>query len=126
MDRINGLSHIMESLRKQFTENATRANKGETSKRPKETSRSARTRRKISIKQLENRITERIQLLDRQSGEYSRQATHIFVESVIVWEFGEQILNDSRFPEMARAIVSTLDGDEKVRDKMQALIDKMV
>lgn len=115
----------MQSLRQQFSGNVSRANKTSDAQRTSESSRSSRSRKKISVKQLENKVIERIKLLDRNNRDFSNQAKQVFVELVLVWEFGDHIRNDLLFSEMSQTVLETFNSDENFRKKMQALIDKM-
>jgi len=125
MDRINGLNQLMRSLRQQFTDNANRSDKSAATQRSRDSSRSARSRKKPTIKQLENRVVERLNLLDRENGDFARQAKQVFIELVIVWEFGDQIQNDLKFPEMTRTVLEIFDSNVAIRGKLQSYIDKM-
>jgi len=68
---------------------------------------------------------ERLNLLDRENGDFARQAKQVFIELVIVWEFGDQIQNDLKFPEMTRTVLEIFDSNVAIRGKLQSYIDKM-
>lgn len=126
MDRINGLNQLMRSLRQQFTDNVNRSDKGGRTQRIRDNSRSiTRARKKPTIEQLENQVVERIKSLDRENGDFSRQAKQVFVELVIVWEFGDQIRNDLQFPEMTRAVMEMFESNTSIRGKLQSYIEKI-
>lgn len=121
LDRINGLNYVMKSLTKRFTDNISRSN---STKNDKTTSTNSRAPAECSIEQLESRIADRIGSLDGDDEHFSQKAVQIFVESVVLWEFGDQLLTDPRFPEMARQVSKSLREHDSLQTKIDTLLSQ--
>lgn len=123
MDPINGLNQIIEILRQRLQQGAERIGK-----RPAERKTSARAASKASkpaIEQLERRLVERLRSLDNDTAEPSRRAVRAFLESVLAWEFGEELLQDARFLEMARDIENQILSDPGLNQRLGALFKQL-
>lgn len=73
---------------------------------------------------LRTRIHERITGLDI-SGADRRTAGRVFLESVLAWEFGDDLIGDPRFDEMLREVHDTIDADPKLRNRFHELLQQI-
>ena len=125
MERINALTQIMQILQRQLSgpeTSKTRSTKKTTSSDNKAAERSAIST--SSIKHLESRIADRVKSLNEDDDQWYNKAGRIFVDSVLAWEFGEDIVQDSRFSEMSQKILQTLNTHQKTQAKLHSLLDK--
>ena len=123
MDPVNGLNRLMELLRRRMTETPSRVEK-----RAISTSRSAYTEQpsvKPSLAQLEAGIAERIKCVDPSDENYNTKATRIFIESVLKWEFGEELIQDTHFAEMVREVNNMFKSDPNIQKGFNALLTRM-
>jgi hypothetical protein len=125
MERINALTQIMQILQRQLSgseTSKTRATKKTTSAETNTTGQSAIST--TSIKQLETRIADRVKTINQDDDQWYNKAGRIFVDSVLAWEFGEDIVQDSRFTDMSQKILETLNTHQKTQAKLHSLLDK--
>jgi len=119
MDPIGRLNRLMETLRKQMAESAKRADAaGHQASDVRPQTRSERP----SIQELRSRIVERVRGIQSESGENRRRARRVFVESVVAWEFGDQLLLDNRFEDLVDQIEETFEMDTELDKKFHDLI----
>ena len=127
MERINSLTQIMQLLQRQFS--SKDASKTGTIKKTASSNNVTNDKSAISkttIKQLESRIVDRIKLINPDDKQWHNKAGRVLVDSVLVWEFGEQIVQDSRFTEMSQKILQTLSSHQKTEIKLHSLLEKFV
>lgn len=67
-------------------------------------------------------ISERVKALDPADPQRGRKAFRIFLESVLLNELGQELINDSAFYQMVDQVQQTMEQDEKIA----AAIDKAV
>lgn len=121
MDPINSLSKIMETLRRQASSGSDRLNQKQAqTKENNEVSRAS----KPNLKQLEQQIATRIIKLDQDDPNKFKKATKIFVESVLAWEFGTELLQDSRFSEIIKKVETTIEQEPKLKKELGELINQ--
>jgi len=122
MSRIDGLSQVMEVLRRQMAENAKKLEKGRTT--PSTISTDPNKVNKISAQDLQQRIRERLRPLGSTTG-YNQKAARIFLESVLTWEFGEDLVHDPRFTDLLNEINQTMETDAELKMRLQTLIQQL-
>lgn len=123
MDPINHLSKIAEQLRRQAVDTASNAGK-----RDKTTSGSsalAGSTGRVSVEELQQKIRDRIRNLGNAQSDRKKQATRVFVESVLAWEFGEEISSDPRFYTLVEHVQSAMESDASIGNSIDMMIDKM-
>lgn len=47
----------------------------------------------------------------------------VFVETVLLWKFGEKLQGDPTFSEMVSSVVAQISSDDSLRQELTALID---
>ncbi len=118
MSRIDGLTQVMELLRRQLsaTKSGPSVKKRAAAHRPPLT--------KASPQALKQRIEERLRGLDL-SGQGERHAARIFLESVLTWEFGEELANDPNFGQMVAEIDQLIQSNEELRATFTQMIQRL-
>ena len=122
MDPINGLSQIMRVLRERLAQKSSSSEKS--SAKSGAASPSRKSTSKAAPDEIMRRIGERIRALspdERRGG----KGIQIFVESVLVWEFGEELLQDPRFTEIAKEVQSSISENSTARDKLLSLLNQL-
>lgn len=127
MDPISKLNQLIEALRlRQQTIQSARAQRtttlAQTNRSTAKGSKSHLT--KASLEELNHRISERIQMLDPEERQGSK-AARIFVESVLAWEFGDDLLQSSAFSDYTKDIQSAMTRDPKLRTQFLALLGEL-
>ncbi|HEX7640606.1 MAG TPA: hypothetical protein VF472_00190 [Burkholderiaceae bacterium] len=71
-------------------------------------------------------IAKRLGALDRTDPERGRKAFRIFLESVLLNEFGEQLINDPGFYQMVDGIQMQMESNAEIAAIMQQAIAKLL
>lgn len=122
MDPIKGMNQIAQILRQKLAErNASHIKSSSGSDASPSRSAPARAP-KATVDDIKRKIGERIGALPDKERR-SPRAAQIFVEIVITWEFGEQILQDPQFTDLANEVVNAMVENPVVWEKMQTLLD---
>lgn len=109
MDPINPLDRLTSILRKRVAENA--GLKGKVASGQTDNAQQAAAQRNVSPEALRKRIEISVEALDPKDPERNRKATRIFVENVLVWQFGDGLLNDSRFVALVEEVQDALEQE---------------
>lgn len=121
MDPINRLNRLLETLRQQIAESSRRPN---TSRPQAADTSSSKGPAKLALPDLRRRIQERIQLepatLDGQ-----RRAKRLFLESVLIWEFGDGLMLDKQYQHMLDNIQAALEADPETDKQFSELIAEL-
>lgn len=123
MSRIDSLSQVMETLRRQLAESAKKLDRGGKSRAKSDTASISHGVSKIPAQDLQKRVRDRLQALG--DGASRQKAARVFLESVLTWEFGDDLVHDARFAEMLNEIDKTVEADPELRMQMQALFDQL-
>lgn len=81
---------------------------------------------KISQTELKKRITDRLKKTSPDTPQSIQKSKEIFLESVILWEFGENLINDPSFPVLIEKIRTTLDEDGQTSHNFERLIKQLM
>jgi hypothetical protein len=71
---------------------------------------------------VESIVRRRISALDRSSPESNALATRVFVESVLLGEFGEVLLADPGFAQMVGEVSASMREDPQLREQLDRLL----
>lgn len=88
------------------------------------TTSSGQTQKKKSIDELKSEIIDKLHGLNPETNNSSLK-TRIFIDSVLAWEFGEELLQDPAFDSISRDIVESITSDEDVYQKFQSVIEEL-
>jgi hypothetical protein len=81
---------------------------------------------KISQTELKKKITDRLKNTNPDDRQSMQKSKEIFLESVILWEFGESLINDPSFPVLINKIRITLDEDGQTSKNFERLIKQLM
>lgn len=110
MDPINPLAGLAEILRKRMSLEAV----GKGKPLAKTNSGAATTAGRPSTETLRRRWQNSVAAIDPLDPDRPAKATRLFVESVLTWQFGEALLNDPRFNDLADEVQAVLESDPKL------------
>lgn len=108
MDPINPLDQMTELLRKRMATEvsgkSTSVNKG------KSTSVSDKAiLGRISTGELNTKIVTQIKQIEPNDAQRNQKAMHIFLENILIWQFGDELLNDSDFSRLVSEVKEALE-----------------
>lgn len=118
MDPINRLNRLMETLRQQMATSTKRTETPTAENKPRAPLRSERP----SVEQLRVRIEERIRALPPNDPERRRQARRVFLEAVVAWEFGDQLLLDAEFTGLIDRLQETFAADPEIEQELDSVL----
>ncbi len=119
MDPINRLSRIIETLRQQMAESAKRPGPS----KPSSDEVRARNRSdRPSVEELRHRILQRVREIEPDNPDRGRRARRIFLESVVAWEFGDELLLDSQLDRLIDSLQQTFETDPELDIQFRELI----
>jgi hypothetical protein len=124
MEPISGLSQVMESLRRQLAESSARLEKGGRAGKHD----AAAKNRAASVgagPTLQKRIATKIRALNPDDPGWERKAGKLFLETVLLDEFGDQLMNDPSFSQLVDEIAQTIEGQAETKQKMAALVKSL-
>jgi len=120
MQPVENVSQVMQILRRQMAENLERlrgsGRLADTGVPPPATSvaRTAPTLRQAAER--------RIKSIDPDDPHYLEKATHMFVESVLLAEFGERLVNDPEFRDLILNVQSAMLADAELESDLRRLV----
>lgn len=122
MDPVNGLGQIVQVLRKKLADTSTSAPiKSNTSRKSTGTK---STQKKSSPEEIKKKIGELIQAIP-ESDYTDAKATTVFVEVIVTWELGDEILQDPKFGELTREVAKLITGNRELQEKMSQIIKQL-
>jgi hypothetical protein len=130
MDPINKLTKLLEVLRLQQTNAGSATSKklasapGVKQANPHSAS-AGKIPAKLNLNQLSRRIAERINRLPLEDRQSSKKAVHIFVDSVLAWEFGEDILDTDSFSRYSTKVRETINSNTELTREFNLFIKSL-
>lgn len=122
MDPIN-LQRIVALLRQQAVTRTRTETKNKTSSPPPQTRKKSST---ADVRELEQNIIQRIKSLPQQSPDFSLDnASQIFIEAILTWQFGEDFAQDARFPELSREIRLMMQCEPMLEAQFQYFLKQL-
>ncbi|MCW8928606.1 MAG: hypothetical protein OQL19_00015 [Gammaproteobacteria bacterium] len=123
MARINNISSILEIARLQL---GKRAKTKVDSKKTPSSSSQANSSRVSSQSVLKSTIVNKLKQLDSSDKEFISKARVLFLESIILWEFGDSISSNAPyFSEIISKIDETIENDPESAKKFKQLIEQL-
>lgn len=120
MDPVSNLSQLVETLRRQLSprlDQSAIAKPGVKNKLA-----SPHHSQPAAVGELQATLAHRIKAINPDDKRRTHKATRIFLETVLSNEFGDVLLNDPRFGELIEEIQATMEADEELQSKLEALI----
>lgn len=121
MDPISNLSQLIETMRRQMSPHLDRPNTPAT-RTAKDGSALTQQNERAGLSELQPTLAQRIKAIDPDDKRRRQKATRIFLETVLVNEFGDAFLADPRFTEIVAEIQVAMEADEQIRDQLDALV----
>ena len=125
MEPVSGLSSIIEILRRQIGDRPTRLEKKGHPSSTTQSSSAQKSSGRADTQQLERQIINQIRALDLKDKNHQARAIQIFIGSVLAWEFGDEIVQDDRFPELLEEVYRMMTNEPQIKMKLDQLIDKL-
>ncbi|HJX10078.1 MAG TPA: hypothetical protein VJ733_06205 [Candidatus Binatia bacterium] len=125
MDPIDRLSRLIETLRQRMAESAKRPQASAQTTQPNQARSLPPSSRRLTVQELRQRITQRTRAIEPGSPEREQQARRIFFESVLAWEFGDQLLLDSQFNRLLDGIQDAFESDPETHRELNALLTEL-
>ncbi|MES2536908.1 MAG: hypothetical protein V4632_13665 [Pseudomonadota bacterium] len=122
MEPIGNIGQMAEILRKRLLD-TQKAGAG-ASKTTGDAKTAAATGRP-GIDELKQTIREKLARIDPKDRKAGQKSTHVFLESVLLWEFGEGLRNDPKFYALLDEIQCEMEGDAGVRENLAALMTSL-
>lgn len=120
MDPINPLNGIAELIRQRINAETATKRLGKSSHQAK-TGEAERGRQRASVAELRGELSCALEAIDPDKPASRQKAIRIFVETVLVWQFGSGILNDPAFSELVGEVQATLDKDPSIARTLSSL-----
>ena len=125
MSQIDGLNSIIEVLRRRVADNAKKLGRSSKTSAQTKTDGLAGSKR-TGTKELQAVIRERILSLDPDDERFEKIATKVFLESILQWEFGDEVAQDEKFSDIVNEVHSTMLADRRISDDMMRLLKQLV
>ena len=124
MVKIDSTSELISALRSQL---ATRSDALRSSSTASAAAGRPETRAsvQISIEQLQERIGRELKDLDLKVPANRRRARIIFIESVLTWDFGDDLLNDPQFGFFVRDVEESMSANPDVASSLDLVLSQM-
>lgn len=74
---------------------------------------------------LRQRLRQRLLRLSQEDIDFAEVAPEVTIKEVLIWEFGEQVMNHPEFNLLATKVTRTMQGNEKIALQLQKLIRDM-
>lgn len=123
MDRITNINNIVEILRNKI-------NSGKNQIKNSTSLKSGHKNTHESVidndfTDLESVIINRINKLNADNESYQNKAKRIFIESVLIKEFGGQIADDQDFTDIVTDIMGQIKNNNVINEKLQKLLEQL-
>lgn len=122
MDSVNRLDQILQVIGRQMSERVSRLDTGAKTSTSAPTARAAR---RPSLAALKSKVQERLRALDPKDARRSDKARRIFLESVLVWQFGDDLLLDRGFAEIVSGVQEALQAHPEMDARFVQLLQDL-
>lgn len=75
--------------------------------------------------ELKKQLAARLIKLNQQDASYSEKAPVVVVREILLWEFGENMLNHPEFNHLTQLIVTQVKDNEELTAYLEKLIDSL-
>jgi hypothetical protein len=122
MDPVSNIGQLVETLRKRLTESQQKADiTAKPSSSAKPASRTARS----NVEELQRKIREKLRRIDLHDPKAQQKSVHVFLESVLLSEFGETLIEDPKFHILLDDVQQSMESDPRIRDELSTLIAQL-
>jgi hypothetical protein len=123
MDRISSINNIVEILRNKISAKKTNESSKKTSSTDETEVEDLLHANEFS--NLESLIINRINKLNTEDENYQSKAKRIFIESVLIKEFGEQLADDQDFTDIVVDINNQITNNGILNKKLDKLLEQL-
>ena len=123
MDPINRLDQIMRVIGQQMSERAARLEAGG---KPLPVATHTRLARRPALTALKSKIQERLKALDPEDPRQGDKARRIFLESVLAWQFGGELLLERGFADIVSGVQEALRAHPQMDATLGELLRDLV
>jgi ferric-dicitrate binding protein FerR (iron transport regulator) len=71
---------------------------------------------------LRQRVLDRVKSIDPSDPQRKNRSRRIFIESVLAWEFGEQLLSDRRLDELVEQVLDAMSSLPDIDQQLSELL----
>jgi hypothetical protein len=119
MDPINRLDQVLQLIGRQMSERAVRLDTGAKLSAPES---SARLSRRPPLAALKRKMQERLASIDPSDERRGEKARRVFLESVLTWHFGDELLLDRGFEELVTGVQEALQAHAYTDARLNQLL----
>ena len=123
MDPINSVSQVMEALRRRMSENLETMRLS--GRLPLGSGTTAQAARPKSAADLRTAVMRRVSSVSENDPAFDRKTAALFVESILLDQFGENLVNAPAFRELVEQVSTTMTQDEAIASDLRALIAEL-
>lgn len=125
MDPINRLNRLMETLRQQMAQSAKRTSTPTPEAQKKDAQTASARGQRLTVPQLRQLIQERARAIPSDRPDRDKQLRRIFLESVLAWEFGEELVLDSQFSRLLENIQEAFEQDDDTNRELRNVLAEL-
>jgi hypothetical protein len=118
MDPVSNVGQLVEVLRKQLA----RSRKSTGTPARDAPAAAAAGGARPGIAELKKQVTEKLRRIDPDAPRARHESVHVFLESVLLWEFGERLMDDPKFYALLDDVQSSMESDSALGDDLTALL----
>lgn len=119
MEPVHNIAQVMQALRRQMAANLERLGQGgKLTGQAGPLSGTPSQRVQPTVRQA---MARRIRSIDPDDPGFLEKAALVFVESVLLAEFGEKLLNDPEFRDLATQVQSAMISNTEIREDLRRL-----
>lgn len=122
LDPISRLSQVMQLIRQQMAERASRLESGSPASTPAPP---VRADRQGGIKELKLKVRERINDIRRDDPRRAEKVQRAFLESVLTWQFGPELMLDRSFEEIVSGVQENLRAHPELNARCMDVLDEL-
>lgn len=119
MDPVGRLDQVLRLISRQMAERASRLDAGTAA--PSQASATPPSRR-LALGALKERVRGRLRTIDPGDPRRQQKARRVFLESVLSWQFGDELLLDRGFEEMIRGVQEALQEHPRLERRLTQLL----
>lgn len=121
MDPINRLNSLTELIRKRVASEAAAKREGRPPLQQRNAAQTGGPER-ADIAALRNRISDTVRAINPDDPGRNQKAMQAFVENVLAWQFGDNILNDPGFTNLVAEVQAMLEKDSATAGVFEAMM----
>ena len=122
MDPVHRLDQILQIIGRQMSERASRLEAGAKAVPATTPQRPAR---RPSLAALQEKVRERLQAIDPDDPRRADKARRVFLESVLSWQFGNDLLLDRGFEEIVSGVQEALRAHPRIDARLARLLREL-